>query len=437
MRIYCETYGCTSNVGDTEIMLGLAEREGHIVVEDPEEADVILVNTCAVKGTTYRRMLSRLSDLLRENKRVIVAGCLPLVDLRSLERLGEFSGIMSCKSIEYLPRLLGEISSNKTGKVLFRGTIEKPTMPKKRFSTVSAAVQIAEGCTSNCSYCSVKFARGELTSFRLEGIIKEIRGLVQTGYREILLTAQDTAAYGLDGGFKLSQLLQKIASIEGEFRVRVGMMNPKNVLPILDDLVDAFKHECIYKFLHLPVQSGADEILQAMNRGYTVRDFLEIVEKFRREIADLYLCTDVIAGFPGETAEHFQQTKELLERIKPDKTNISRFSPMPKTGASKLPQLNGRVIAARSRELSALCRRIGWEINKGYVGRKLSGFVIEPGRKGGYILRGENYKQVIVDKATMGEFLEVEITEARPTYLKGSPLVAKGKDLVTPRNNAR
>jgi tRNA A37 methylthiotransferase MiaB len=146
------------------------------------------------------------------------------------------------------------------------------------------------------------------------------------------------------------------------------------------------------------------------------------VEEFRQEIADLYLCTDVIAGFPGETAEHFQQTKELLERIKPDKTNISRFSPMPGTRASKLPQLDGRVIAARSRELSALCRRIGWEINKEYVGKKLSGFVIEPGRKGGYILRGENYKQVIVDKAALGEFLEVEITEARPTYLKGSPL---------------
>jgi len=423
MRIYCETYGCTSNRADTEIMLGLAENAGHEVVSDPTEADVVLINTCAVKGTTYRRMLGRLSNLLRTNKRIIVAGCLPLIDPKAVADVGKFAAVMSCKSVGELPELLRRISRGENGvRIVTSGGVEKPTMPKKRLSCVSAAVPIAEGCTSNCSYCSVKFARGRLRSFKIENVVEEAEHLVKLGYHEILLTAQDTAAYGADGGAKLPEVIRRVSSLPADFRIRIGMMNPKNVRPILDDLVEAFQNRHVYKFLHLPVQSGSDKILSAMGREYTSEEFLGIVRTFRKKIPELYLCTDIIVGFPGETEEDFQQTKELLERVKPDKTNISRFSPMPGTDAANLPQINGRIIAARSRELSELCRRIGWGINKRYEGKIMDGFIIEPGEKGGYILRSENYKQVIVKSGEMGEFLKVKITEAFPTYLKGERL---------------
>jgi MiaB-like tRNA modifying enzyme len=409
------------NRADSEILLGLATKAGHEVVSNLERSDLVIINTCAVKGTTYRKMLRRLRELKQlDGKRVVVAGCLPLIDLKSIDEIGVFQGIISCKSISKFGEVLNQISKGRTNiKELFHETCERPGAPKVRSSPVTAIIPIAEGCNSHCSYCSVKLARGRLESFDGEEIVQEARSTVEAGYREILLTTQDTAAYGLDRGTSLPELLNKLISISGRFRIRVGMMNPKNVLPILAELVGAFENEKVYKFLHLPLQSGDDEILQAMRREYTVADFLRIVEKFREKIPDLYLCTDVIVGFPGEGNEEFARTYELIKKITPDKINISRFSPLPGTEASKLPQVSGREIAARSREISALCREICLERNLSYLGREVGGFVIEPGEKGGYILRAENYKPVIIASGRPGEFLRVKVTEAFPTYLKG------------------
>ena len=421
MRIYCETYGCTSNRVDAEIIRGLLASHGHEFVDSLAEADIAVVNTCAVKGTTYRRMLRRLEELKRL-KPVIVAGCLPLIDLKAVEELGEFSAIIGCRSLAQFPEALELITRGRAGlKFLDPGSEEKPSMCKKRFSPVVAAIPIAEGCLSSCAYCSVKFARGRLRSFSMRAIVEEARRLIDEGYREIQLTAQDTAAYGLDTGTRLPDLIREVASLPGDFRIRVGMMNPHHAATILDDLLEVFQHARVYKFLHLPVQSGSNRVLSLMRRGYSVETFVEIVEAFRKKIPDLYLCTDVIVGFPGEAEEDFEMTKELILQTRPDKVNISRFHPMPGTEAARMPQLNGRVIARRSRELAQLCRKIGLEINQRYLGRVMSGFAVEAGERGGFIVRSENYKQVILRQAELGEFYRAKIVEAFPTYLMGEP----------------
>ncbi len=421
MRVYCETYGCTMNRSDAELILGQLAVAGHEMVQNPAKADAIIVNTCAVKGTTYRRMLRRLRELQNSNgKRVVVAGCLPLIDLASIEKIGGFAGVVSCRSIGEMAEVFERIACEKQNiKTLEQAPCEKPTMPKLRSSKVSAIVAICEGCTSNCSYCSVKFARGKLRSFYSQPILSEVEAAINVGYREILLTAQDTAAYGLDVGANLPELLNSITSLEGKFKIRIGMMNPQNVKPILPELLDAYDNEKIYKFLHLPVQSGDDGVLESMRRGYTVDDFIKIVDAFRERFGDLYLATDVIVGFPGENEREFMHTCELIKKARPDKVNLTRFSPMPATDAARMPQINGREMVRRSRLLSAECRAIGHEQNERYIGQTFEGLVTEPGKKGGYTTRLPNYKPAIINNAELGEFANVKIIEARPTYLLG------------------
>jgi len=422
MRVYCETFGCTMNRGDTELMLGCLKDAGHEPTSNLSEADIVIVNTCAVKGPTQRRVLWRLRELRElDGKPIVVAGCLPLIDLKSIERLGTFAGLVSCHSLGSISTVVEKIAKGETNvRELTYQALEKPCLPKLRSSNVSAIVAIAEGCTSNCSYCSVRMARGKLRSFGKEAILSEIKGALEAGNREILLTAQDTAAYGIDSGATLPELLNKIVAIDGKFMVRVGMMNPATTKRILPALLNAYESEKIYKFLHLPVQSGDDEVLRAMRRGYTTDDFLKIVEEFRKKFDDLYLATDIIVGFPGEGEKEFMHSCELIEEAKPDKVNLTRFSPMPRTDAAKMKQVNEREVKRMSRLLSAMCHTIGYEINKRYVGRTLECLVIERGKRGGYTARLPNYKPAIVENVAIGEFAKINITEAKSIYLIGN-----------------
>ncbi len=408
------------NRGDSELMLGRLAQAGHEVTEKLEDANLILVNTCAVKGPTQRRVLKRLEKLRQlDGKNVVVAGCLPLIDLKSIDRLGTFAGIVSCLSLDSIAEVVSQISGGKNNVRVLKGASKKVGAPRRYLSDISAPVAICEGCTSNCSYCSVKFARGRLRSFSVNGVVGEIRNAIRSGHREILLTAQDTAAYGIDTDKRLPDLLRQIVSVGGEFRVRVGMMNPASAKRVLPDLMDAYEDKKIYKFIHLPVQSGDDRVLAEMRRSYTVREFERMVNEFRERFRNLYLATDMIVGFPGESEEAFRNTFDLIERIRPDKVNLTRFSPMPGTDAAKLPHLEGREVKRRSRLLSAKCRAIGHIQNKRYVGRTMRGLIVGKGKKGGYVVRLPNYKPSIVKRGEPGDFVTIMITEARPTYLLG------------------
>lgn len=425
MKIFHETYGCTMNQSDTEFMLGRLRDEGHEIVDEIDNSELVIVNTCAVKRTTLNKVIHRLKELKnKEDLKVIVSGCLPLIDLEKIENIGDFEGILSCKTLDRINQVVDKISSGKKNVKEISGHSQRTKNTRFRKDEVSAPISIAEGCTSNCSYCCVKNARGNLNSFQPEKIVNQVKEEVQSKRKQIYITTQDTSAYGIDfkENYRLPNLLEDIGKIPEKFRVRVGMMNPKNTIKILPELIESFKNDRIYDFLHVPVQSGNNRILNEMNRGYQVEDYKKIVENFRKEIPDIQIVTDIIVGFPGETVKEFQDSCELVKKTSPDKVNLTRFTPMPNTKAKKMDQIDSEEKKRRSKKMTEILNEISKEKNEKYVGKEKEGLVIEKGEKGGYKVRLNNYKLAIVENAKPGEFVNIEIAEAKRTYLVGRRL---------------
>ncbi len=423
VRVHVETYGCTRNRADAEIMEALLVSAGYELSEIPEKADYVVVNTCAVKDPTEKHMRERIKELLDSGKRVIVTGCLPHVNPDAIDP--RVSGILGVKSIDRIAEAISV--AERGGKLVSvegwrERSIDKLELPRLWKSGVAFVVPIGEGCLNACTYCATRFARGVLKSYKPELVVKWVKEALARGYREIQLSSEDTGCYGFDIGTNLAKLLDEITAIEGDFRVRVGMMNPNNAIKILDELVEAYQSEKVYKFLHLPVQSGNNEVLRRMGRTYTVEEFEEVVRTFRRKVPGLNLNTDIIVGFPGETEEAFQDTVELVKRVRPDKINVSRYSPRPGTIAAKWKQLPGWKVKERSRLLHRLRLSIAYEINQAYLGKTVEVLVHGEGKKGGIEGRTFNYKDIIVDSGRSGEFLEVKVTWAGSTYLRGIAL---------------
>ncbi|NJE26861.1 tRNA (N(6)-L-threonylcarbamoyladenosine(37)-C(2))-methylthiotransferase [Thermococcus sp. MV5] len=420
MRVYLETYGCTRNKADAEMIEALLLRANHEIV-DLDSAEYAIVNTCAVKDPTEKHMVKRIKELLDGGKKVIVTGCLPHINLHAID--GRVSGILGVKSLDRIVEAI-EIAERGGKLVSVEGwkdrNIDKLELPRVWKSGVVFVVPISEGCLNACTYCATRFARGVLRSYKPELVVRWVKEAINRGYKEIQLSSEDTGCYGFDIGTNLAELLDEITAIEGNFRVRVGMMNPNNVIKILDELIEVYKNEKIYKFLHLPIQSGDNEILRKMGRTYTVEEFEEIVREFRKHIDNLNLNTDIIVGFPGESEEAFQNTVRLIEKIKPDKINVSRFSQRPGTLAAKMQgQIVGWRVKERSRYLHRLRLAISYEINKKYVGKEILVLTHNEGKKGGIEGRTMNYKDIILPEAPVGEFIKVKVTKATSTYLLG------------------
>ncbi len=413
------------NQGDSEIILGDLKEKGHEIVEEPHESELVIVNTCAVTRTTLNKVIHRLRELKNSDKKVVVAGCLPLIDKEKVDNIGEFEAVISCLTTDSIGEIVNRVENGESGIEKIRGESKKLSKPRHREDEISSPVPIAEGCVSNCSYCCVKSARGNLRSFESREIVAEIEQEVRKGRKEIYVTAQDTGAYGFDIGTDLASLLEKISAIPLDFRVRVGMMNPEQAKQILSNLLEAYNSEKIYKFLHLPVQSGSDEILEKMRRNYSVDDFRKVVNGFREKYPDIFLSTDIIAGFPGETEEEFRKSCRLMEEVKPDKINITRFTPMPGTDAKEMDQIDSEIKKKRSKKLTKIQKKISEEQNKKQIGKELDGLVIKKGKKGGYMVRAQNYRPIIVDDASPGDFVKVKIKDAKSTYLKGKILEEK------------
>ena len=412
-RVFIETYGCTQNKGDSEILKYLLK---DFLVESIDDADTVVINTCGVKGQTEKKIILRISSLI-ENKRVIVSGCLPKINFKSIDE--RVSGIIGTNDLDHIVEVL--LSEEK--KIFIsednRRLGSKTSYKKVRDDSTSAIVQISEGCAGRCSFCCTKFARGNVHSFPIEEIVKEVKQALSEGYNEILFTSQDTAAYGLDTGEALTSLLEKTFSINEKFMLRLGMANPNHIKNFQKELVELYKDPHMYKFLHIPVQSGDDQVLSDMKRGHTIKEFLDTVSLFRKNIDDLYLCTDVIVGFPTEDEDSFENTYKLIEKIRPDKINLTRFSPRPGTTSSKMKQIPTWIVKERSRRLNLLRKNISSEINKSYIGRRFEALITEKNKDGTFTGRIYNNKPVILEKAIVGQFIDVNIEDATSTYLIG------------------
>lgn len=401
-------------------MAGLLLSSGYEIVEGEENADIVVVNSCAVKDPTEVKIARRIRELLDRGKKVIVTGCLPHVNPDAIDE--RVSAVLGVKSID---RIVQAVEYALRGEKLIsvpdwrKRNLDKLDFPRLSPRGVHFILPIAEGCLNGCTYCATRSARGVLKSYSPEKIVEWVKWAIRQGYKEIWLSAEDTGCYGFDIGTNLAKLLDEITAIEGEFRIRVGMMNPNHVLKFLDELIEAYKDEKVYKFLHLPVQSGDNEILRRMGRTYTVEEFEEIVNAFRREFPDLNLHTDIIVGFPGESEEAFQRSLELIKRIKPDKVNVSRYSPRPGTIAAKWKQLPGWVVKERSRIMHRVRLQISYEINQRYVGRKVDILVHGEGKKGNVDAVTMNYKHIIIPRGEKGEFARAKVNGATSTYLLG------------------
>ncbi|MDN5358777.1 MAG: threonylcarbamoyladenosine tRNA methylthiotransferase [Candidatus Diapherotrites archaeon] len=411
-KYYIETYGCVANKVDSEIIMAALSSKGWERVEYPEEADTIILNTCAVKEKTIAHMLSRIRRLPKEGKKFVVTGCLANVLPEEIRKIAPEAEIAGPREWEKLSEILGvKLPDRKAG------------VPQIRTEPFIASVVISEGCTGTCTYCATKFARKYISSYRPGDIVRSVKEAVEEGRKEIRLTSQDTGAYGVDIGTNLVELLGEILdSVKGDYRIRVGMMNVDHAVRLIDEgLLDVFEDPRLYKFFHIPVQSGNDRILKLMGRNYTVEDFREVVMKIRKRFPLASISTDIIVGFPTETWEEFLDSARLIEELKIDVLNISRYSAIPGTVAARMKgHISPNEKKRRSKYLTEVHLRVGKEWNKQYVGKTFRTLFVEKGRHGAFIGRTEHYKPVVVHGGNiLGEFKDVYITEALPLFLRG------------------
>ncbi len=338
MQTYIKTYGCTLNQADSDIIVGILNDAGIKQSHDEDNVDVIIMNTCTVKGVTERKILEKLSRMDGNGKKVIVTGCMASANPDLITKYAPNASIVTMPNVARIPSILDYIGSGKRYVIDKYDAVDRVAGFRPTGFTI-AKIPISDGCLSSCSFCETKFARGRLNSFSEELIINAIKYSIKSGSKEIQIASQDTGAYGLDKGTNIAKLMHKISRINGDFMVRVGMLNPEHLDKYITDMIAAFDDRRFYRFVHLPVQSGSNRILKSMRRNYTVEGFADIVRELRAGIKGLSLETDIIVGFPGETETDLEATINLMNDIKPDVTNISRFAARPHASASRLEQI--------------------------------------------------------------------------------------------------
>jgi len=425
-RVFVKSFGCSSNTADGEFLRGCLLQAGFDLVYETAEADVLVYNTCAVKSPTENRVIEELKNIAKlKSKKIIVAGCLPLINLERLKDEVEFDGVLSPSPGPKIVEAVNTVLRGEKVQWLDSHAQGKPRLdlPKQFANPMISVVPVAYGCLGSCSYCCVVFARGRLRSCGTEEIVQRIKSDMRSGAKEVWLTGQDMACYGRDIGLNLVDLLRAVCAIEGDFLVRVGMMTPNYVLDMLDELVKAFRDEHVFKFLHLPVQSGDNEVLKRMNRFYSVEDFRLIVDAFRKAIPDITTATDVICGFPNESEEAFERTLRLIEQVKPDIVNISKFFPRPSTLAEKMtPLVSASDVKERSKRIAELVRRISAEKNATWINWTGKILIDERGKQpSSWIGRNFAYKPIVLrseDELLFGKFQNVRVVKTFQTYLE-------------------
>ncbi|MCX6708774.1 MAG: tRNA (N(6)-L-threonylcarbamoyladenosine(37)-C(2))-methylthiotransferase [Candidatus Woesearchaeota archaeon] len=406
MKVHVKSYGCSANIAEGEIIKGQFEEA------DEKNADWIIYNICTVKGDA--KILREIRKFRKQNpnKKLAITGCIAPSIIEPLKKIDSDILLINTHHIDKIKELIQE----KQNALTYAKTI-KLGYQRKRNNPVIGIVPIANGCLDACAFCSTHLVKGPLYSYPPDKILEEVKKCVQDGCKEIWITAQDTCCYGFDTGTNLAELLQKIVEIQGEFFVRVGMGNPRHSIKYLDELVSVMKHPKIFKFLHIPLQSGNNEVLKAMRRGHTVETFKQIVNEFRKEIPEITISTDIIVGYPTETETQFEDTLKVMQEIKPDIINISRFAPRPGTPAAEMPQVHGNIRKQRSRKLTELRWKIELEKNKQWLGWE-GEIIIDEKVKDGASGRNYAYKLIVIRKdIPLGTKIKVKITEAKTHFL--------------------
>jgi MiaB-like tRNA modifying enzyme len=416
-KIFVEAYGCSASFADSEMISGLIVNGGHTLATNPSESDLNLIVTCSVKDTTANKMMHRIKSL--KTKPLIVAGCLPKAEQSNVEKFTENASLLGPNS---LGKTLDIINSTLMGKkqiALEDSDLSKIGLPKVRLNSAVGIVEIASGCMSECTFCQTKLAKGDLSSYRLGDIVRQVQTEIKEGCKEVWLTSTDNGCYGFDIGTDLPTLVNAVSEIPKDFMIRVGMMNPMYMSRIKQSLIESYDNEKVFKFLHIPVQSGSDKVLNDMKRGHTSETFREIVKKTKERFENFTISTDIIVGFPSETEEDFQKTITLLDETKPDVVNLSKYSARPGTDAAELKQIDAAEIKRRSKVVFEQINKISLKSNEKWIGWKGKVLFDENTEEG---IKGRNYayKPISIDeKVNIGQSHIVEITKATRKRLIG------------------
>ena len=410
--IFVLSQGCAANFGDGEKIARVLSRHHEVRFDFPEagaDAEAFFLNVCTVKGNAQAiKLLTKVHDAYPDVL-LFVTGCAPK-DFR--EEAVKIHPQVKFTSLKEIPALYGD----DTGEQVRTSTL--------RESPFTGIVNIEEGCMDACAFCSTRLVKGRLHSCTPELIVEQVGALVNDGCYEIQLTGQDCACYGFDIGTNLAELVQKIlAKVPGNYKIRLGMGNPRHMSTYLEALLDCFADERLYKFVHIPVQSGSDRVLLAMNRKHTAEDFRRLATLFNTRFPRFTLSTDLIVGFPGEARSDFEQTLRLVEETRPTVCNITRFVARPGTPAARAEAsadaVDGNIKHERSALLFDTFQKIAEENNRKWVGETCTVVTEKKGyREGTTICRNAAYRPVAIPgDYPAGTSLRVRITGAEPFAL--------------------
>ncbi|MDQ3985808.1 MAG: tRNA (N6-isopentenyl adenosine(37)-C2)-methylthiotransferase MiaB [Actinomycetota bacterium] len=436
---FIRTFGCQMNEHDSERMAGMLEAEGYSKADGPEDAGVVVFNTCCIRENADQRLYGNLGHMkalkdTRPGMRIVVGGCLAQKDREVIQRRAPYVDVvLGTHNLASLPRLLRESSDGPAFEILEQTEVFPSALPARRLSPWHAWVSISIGCNNSCTFCIVPAVRGEEVSRRTGEIAQEVRGLITDGVVEVTLLGQNVNSYGrdLDGRPMFSKLLRELDTIEGLRRVRFTSPHPKDFRA---DTVEAMA-DCrsVCEHIHLPVQAGSDRVLRRMKRAYTRKKYMEKVQMVRDRIPNVAVTTDIIVGFPGETEDDFRETLSVVEEAEYDQAYTFQYSPRPMTEAADYPdQLPKEVVQERFERLIALQDEISERRNHALIGGTEEVIVEGPSKKDPARLTGRTRSNKVIhfpsDGAEAGSFRDVRVTNARSHHLEGE-IASRGVDV--------
>jgi tRNA-2-methylthio-N6-dimethylallyladenosine synthase len=434
-KIFIETYGCQMNVLDSDLILSRMLAEGYTTTERKEEADVILFNTCSVREHAEERALSNagLVQRLKKKKPELVVGIVGCMAQnrqdRLFEQLPHVQLIVGPRHMGAIPRLVQEIRSTGKRRIAVEDFddefIDGSEAIQSRATQFQAYVKAMEGCDLSCTFCIVPTTRGAEVSRPPEKIVEEVRRLAEQGTVEVTLLGQTVNSYGkgLKPACDLGGLLRRVSDVDGIRRIRFITSHPSFVRTSLVEAMRDLPKVC--KYLHIPVQSGSNRMLKAMRRGYTVERYLEICDTLRREVPGIEIASDFIVGFPGETADDFDQTVALMERVRFQNSFVFKYSPRPGTDAAALSDdVPEEEKKRRNQLLLDVQENISLEKNRALIGRRFEVLVEGPSKRDARRQTGRTDTHQIVNfesgRDLRGRFVALEITGATALALTGA-----------------
>lgn len=426
-KLYVKTFGCQMNVYDSNRMVQALIVHGFKQTNKPELADIILLNTCHIREKASEKLFSeigRLGKLKKKSALIIVAGCVVQAEGREILHRSPLIDIaVGPQNYHQLPELIARHQREKGRLILadFPAESKFDALPMPKTSSANAFLAIQEGCDNFCSYCVVPYTRGCEYSRPSADILREAKALVKAGAKEIMLLGQNVNCWHGDAGRDLGDLIRDVAKIRGLQRIRYTTSYPSKITQnLINTHADTPK---LMPYIHLPIQSGSDRILKAMNRQYTVAEYEKIVASFRTVRPDIAISSDFIVGFPGETEEDFEETLKLVERVKYASSFSFKFSARPGTPASLMKnQIPEEVKTRRLMKLQKLLQSQQRAFNEATVGKELDVLLTERGKNKGQLVGYTPYMQGTVVKAPLkmlGEIVHVKITSASATALTG------------------